>query len=53
MNTYVQYDYDYNSLSSSYSETCFRQNTHFMFNNFLSENRVVFEKMWKHVVGSQ
>ena len=26
------------------------QNTHFMFNNFFSENRVVYEIMWKNAV---
>ena len=26
------------------------QNTHFMFNNFFTENRAFFEKMWKNVV---
>jgi hypothetical protein len=26
------------------------RNTHFMFNNFLSENRAVFEIMWKNIV---
>jgi hypothetical protein len=26
------------------------QNTHFIFNNLFSENRVVYEIMWKNVV---
>jgi len=26
------------------------QNTHFMFNNFFSENRVLYEIMWKNMV---
>jgi hypothetical protein len=26
------------------------QNTHFMFNNFFSENRAVYEMMWKNMV---
>jgi len=26
------------------------QNTHFMFNNFFSENRVVYEIMWENIV---
>jgi hypothetical protein len=26
------------------------RNTHFMFNNFFSKNRIVYEKMWKNMV---
>jgi hypothetical protein len=26
------------------------QNIHFIFNNFFSENRAVYEKMWKNIV---
>ena len=45
--------FDYISLNSSYNEKCFGkscgeyQNSHFMFNNFLPENRALYEIMWK------
>ena len=26
------------------------QNTHFMFNNFFSENRAIYERKWKNIV---
>jgi len=26
------------------------QNTHFMFNNFFSENRAIYEIMWKNIL---
>jgi len=43
------YVYDNMSLSSCQDEKCFtktcreNQNTHVMFNNFLSENRAIYE----------
>jgi hypothetical protein len=44
---------DYDSLISSYNDTYFRQNTHFMLNNCFPENQNVCEIKWKHIVGSQ
>ena len=45
------YSYDIILLDSSYNEECFRQKlyrkikTHFIFDNFFSESRVVYEVM--------
>jgi hypothetical protein len=50
------YIFDYISLSSSYNKTVStkscreNQNTHFIFNNFFLENRVICEMTWKNAV---
>ena len=50
------YSYDILSLKSSLNAKCFRrrctenQNTHFMLSAFFSENRAVYELIWKSTV---
>jgi hypothetical protein len=53
------YFHDNMSLNSSQNEKCFRhklqknQNTHFMFSNPFSENRAVYEVMWRNMVSRE
>jgi hypothetical protein len=48
--------FDHISFTSSYNEKCFKQKvaekikTHFMFSNFIFENRAVYEIMWQNTV---